>query len=69
MRIAALIFIILAVGANFYFNNLTSLVVAMFSFPVLVWVLLRRRRKTLPMPKQSSRRGAEELPPNDRVAS
>jgi 4-hydroxybenzoate polyprenyltransferase len=45
MRIAAVIFILLSVGANFYFNNLTSLVVAMFSFPVLLWLLLKRRKR------------------------
>jgi len=45
MRIAAIIFITLSLVANFYYNNLTSLVAAMFSFPVLIWVLVKRRKK------------------------
>jgi Flp pilus assembly protein TadB len=44
MRIAAIIFIILAVVANFFFNNLTVFVLAMFSFPVLLWLLLKKRK-------------------------
>ena len=44
MRAVAIIFILLSVGANFYFNNLSSLVLAMFSFPVLVWLLVRKRK-------------------------
>lgn len=52
MRITAVIFIVLAIGANFYFNNLTSLVVAMLSFPLLLVVLLKRKRRKLPLQKK-----------------
>lgn len=45
MRTAAILFIVLALVANFYFNNLTSLVVAMVSFPVLLWVLLKKKKR------------------------
>lgn len=44
MRIGAIIFIIVAVVANFIFNNLTVFVLAMFSFPVLLWVLLKKKK-------------------------
>jgi len=44
MRAAAIIFILLSVTANFYFNNLSSLVLAMFSFPVLIGLLLRKKK-------------------------
>ena len=53
MRITAVVFIVLAIAANFYFNNLTSLVVAMLSFPLLLVVLLKRKRRRLPPQKPS----------------
>lgn len=46
MRVAAILFIVLTIVANFIFNNITSLVVAMFAFPVLLWVLLKRKKRT-----------------------
>ena len=45
MRIAAIVFIVLAVIANFVFDNLTIFVLAMFSFPVLLWVLLTKKKQ------------------------
>jgi len=44
MRIAAIVFILLALIANFIFNNLTVFVLAMFSFPVLLWLLLKKHK-------------------------
>ena len=44
MRVAAIIFILLSLATNFYFDNPSSLVLAMFSFPVLVWLLLKKRK-------------------------
>jgi hypothetical protein len=44
MRVAAIIFILLSVTVNFYYNNPSSLVLAMFSFPVLLWLLLSKRK-------------------------
>jgi chromate transport protein ChrA len=45
MRVVAILFIVVTLVANFYFNNITSLVVAMFAFPVLVGLLLRKRKR------------------------
>jgi len=45
MRIAAIVFIVLAVIANFIFDNLTIFVLAMFSFPALLWVLLKKKKQ------------------------
>lgn len=45
MRVAAILFILLSVSANFYFNNPSSLVLAMFSFPLLVMLLLKKRKQ------------------------
>ena len=44
MRIAAIIFIILSVVANFIFNTLPVFMLAMFSFPVLLWLLLKKKK-------------------------
>jgi|GEM_PF-4417171 len=63
MRITAVIFIVLAIGANFYFNNLTSLVVAMLSFPLLLVVLLKRKRRKVPLQKKHT------LPPEEKVGT
>ena len=66
MRIIAILFIVLSVAANFFFNNMASLLMAMFSFPVLLWVLLKKRKKLV------NRDGIENTPqkqtaPEDRL--
>lgn len=48
MRAVAIIFILLSVSANFYYDNPSSLVLAMLSFPVLLWLLLTKRKRNLP---------------------
>lgn len=48
MRIAAIVYIIITVVANFFIDNLTVLLLAMLSFPVLLWLLLKKR-KTKPV--------------------
>jgi hypothetical protein len=48
MRVVAIVFILLSVGANFYYNNITSLVLAMFSFPVLIWLLVKKKKRAMP---------------------
>lgn len=45
MRIAAIVYITLSLLANFYYGNLTTFVLAAVSFPLLVWLLARRRKK------------------------
>ena len=45
MRIAAILFIVVTLTINFVYNNLSSLVLAMFSFPVLLWLLRRKKKR------------------------
>jgi hypothetical protein len=46
VRIAATIYIILAIAANFVFDNPTSFALAILSYPALVWVLLSRKKRS-----------------------
>ena len=45
MRIAAVLYILLSVGANFFIGNRLTFLLAALSFPVLVWLLLRKRQQ------------------------
>lgn len=45
MRIAAILFILVSLGINFVYNNFSTLMLAMFSFPVLVVLLLRKKKR------------------------
>ena len=45
MRIAAILFILATLVVNFMYNNFSSLVLATLSFPVLLWLLLRRKKR------------------------
>ena len=44
MRVVAILYIILSVGANFFVGSIQTFVLAAFSFPVLLWLLLRKRK-------------------------
>jgi len=44
MRMAAIVYIVISVVANFIIDHFTVFVLAMFSFPVLIWLLLRREK-------------------------
>lgn len=46
MRIAAVLYVLLSVGANFFIGNRLTFALAALSFPVLVWLLLRKRKRT-----------------------
>ena len=59
MRAVAVIFILLSIGANFYYNNLSSLVLAMFSFPVIVWLLVKKRKPKLKPEADNYRKDSE----------
>jgi hypothetical protein len=52
MRVVAILFIVASVTANFIYNQLTTLVLAMFSFPVLLWLLLKKKKKRVTASKQ-----------------
>jgi hypothetical protein len=54
MRVAAIIYIVLSLGANVIFDSLTVLLFAMFSFPLLLWLLLTKKKKTLSHPKPNA---------------
>jgi len=45
MRIAAVLYILLSVGANFFIGNRLTFLLAALSFPVLVWLLLSKRQR------------------------
>lgn len=45
MRIVAILYVVLSVSANFFYGNLTTFVLAAFSFPLLVWLLVRKQKK------------------------
>lgn len=45
MRFAAILFIVASLGVNFVYNNLSSLVLAMFAFPVLLMLLLKKNKR------------------------
>lgn len=50
MRVAAIVYILLSLLANFWYGNLTTFVLAAFSFPLLVWLLVRKRKTATPKP-------------------
>jgi hypothetical protein len=52
MRVVAILFIVASVTANFIYNQLTTLVLAMFYFPVLIWLLLKKKKKRVTVSKQ-----------------
>lgn len=54
MRIAAIVYIILSLTANFIFDNLTVLVLAMLSFPLLLYVLLKKQSRQMVQPLKKS---------------
>lgn len=51
MRLAAVLYIVASVGANFFIGTLTTFALAALSFPLLVWLLLKKKPKALPQPK------------------
>ncbi|HUC80734.1 MAG TPA: hypothetical protein VMR70_07435 [Flavisolibacter sp.] len=53
MRVVAILFVVLTLVANFVFNNITSLVVAILSFPVFLWALLKKKKRRNPPPPVS----------------
>lgn len=46
MRIAAILYIIASVGANFFVGSLTTFVLAALSFPLLIWLLAKKKTQT-----------------------
>lgn len=44
MRIAAIIYIVASIAVNFLVDNFTVFILAMLSFPVLVWLLLKKKK-------------------------
>jgi hypothetical protein len=45
MRVVAVLYIVLSLCANFWVGSLSTFVLATFSFPFLLWLLLRKRKK------------------------
>jgi hypothetical protein len=47
MRIITIVFILLSLTANFIFDSLPVLLLSMLSLPLLLWLLLTKKKKTL----------------------
>ena len=53
MRIAAILYIVVSITANFFIGSLSTFALAALSFPVLLWLLVRKKKKaaaTAPQP-------------------
>ena len=46
MRIAAIVYIVASITANFFIGSLSSFALAALSFPLLLWLLIRKKKKS-----------------------